>query len=511
MSHAWGDSILQGISATPTGELSPIEPTADLSPGGSTLGYQLAAAPVLLSQHHGPLFTQWLPPLQQSASPSPQPLDHSQYSSARFLNDQDSWTPLRITGVPANVTFSTRPLGVVQETGEFDRRCSAEQYSESSETGSQYNGLHSSDSGYSTRSCATQSISTSNVVDSAYSPHLDPQDYDGDEKMALLDISSAQLCEPPGISGQLQTPSSIINEVVRCNYPKCPWTGKCPSDKRKHEARHKKLFKCDLPNCTRKEGFGTINDLARHKKCVHKKEPERGPKILYMCFGRNCPRSNKKWPRLDNFRQHLARMHNTEDGEELLERSREWYERVRSENTVSTLVDKVPAGAKSQPVQSITEPKTLIRAADCDSQDPLVAIRSAIRAADSDMLMLNPTREHDMFHATDIQSQSMELSALTALELEPALAHSMRNPSKCANSRHDKMDNMISEAAVSVINAMTKMIHNHRRRRGCMGEDDIAEDSELSDRNRDILQKILVAASELLSETPGTRDGISHE
>lgn len=89
---------------------------------------------------------------------------------------------------------------------------------------------------------------------------------------------------------------------------------------RKHEARHKKLFKCDEPNCTRTEGFGTINDLARHKKCVHKKDPERGPKVLYMCFGQNCPRSNKKWPRLDNFRQHLARMHNNEDINELLRR-----------------------------------------------------------------------------------------------------------------------------------------------------------------------------------------------
>lgn len=53
---------------------------------------------------------------------------------------------------------------------------------------------------------------------------------------------------------------------------------------------------------------------------MHKQEPERGPKVLYMCFGQNCPRRNKKWPRLDNFRQHLARMHNAEDTEELLKK-----------------------------------------------------------------------------------------------------------------------------------------------------------------------------------------------
>lgn len=87
---------------------------------------------------------------------------------------------------------------------------------------------------------------------------------------------------------------------------------------RKHEARHRKLFVCDEPNCPRKAGFGTINDLARHKKCVHNKEPERGPKMMYMCFGTNCPRPNKRWPRLDNFKQHLNRMHHDEDEGSLL-------------------------------------------------------------------------------------------------------------------------------------------------------------------------------------------------
>lgn len=89
---------------------------------------------------------------------------------------------------------------------------------------------------------------------------------------------------------------------------------------RKHEARHEKSFKCDEPNCNRKEGFGTINDLERHKKCVHKKEPGRGPKKMYICFGKNCPRRNKMWPRLDNFRQHINRMHEREDVDELLNR-----------------------------------------------------------------------------------------------------------------------------------------------------------------------------------------------
>lgn len=84
--------------------------------------------------------------------------------------------------------------------------------------------------------------------------------------------------------------------------------------------RPKRLFKCDDPDCPPSESFGTINDLAFHKRWVHNKEPERRPKMMYMCFGVNCPRPNKRWPRLDNFKQHLSRMHHEEDGEVLLER-----------------------------------------------------------------------------------------------------------------------------------------------------------------------------------------------
>ncbi|CBF84858.1 putative C2H2 finger domain protein [Aspergillus nidulans FGSC A4] len=365
---------------------------------------------------------------------------------------------------------------MVQELGEFDRRCSASHYSEPSETGSQYNGLHSSDSGYSTRSCTTRSIATSYAVGSACSPRLTPQEYEHGEKTAPVGAELAHHYEPMDIVGPPESPSIFGHEVIKCDYPKCPWTGKCPSDKR------------------RKEGFGTINDLARHKKCVHKKEPERGPKVLYMCFGRNCPRSSKKWPRLDNFRQHLARMHNNEDADELLRRSREWYENLKSKDTVSIHTDNMPEQATLSQVRP--ESGIMVQSASNDLQDPLAAIHTAFQAANSSMLSLDPVREHSML---DIDhTRAIELAEL---KLGPALE---QNPSQPANPRHDKMDNMISEAAVSVINAMTKMINNHQRRRGHLGEDDITEqDGELSDRNRDILQKILVTASELLSGSPG--------
>jgi hypothetical protein len=175
-------------------------------------------------------------------------------------------------------------------------------------------------------------------------------------------------------------------------------------------------------------------------------------------------------------------------------RSREWYENLKSKDTVSTHTGNMSEQATLSQVRP--ESGIMVQSASNDLQDPLAAIHTAFQAANSNMLSLDPVREHSML---DIDhTRAIELAEL---KLGPALE---QNPSQPANPRHDKMDNMISEAAVSVINAMTKMINNHQRRRGHLGEDDIIEqDGELSDRNRDILQKILVAASELLSGSPG--------
>jgi hypothetical protein len=87
---------------------------------------------------------------------------------------------------------------------------------------------------------------------------------------------------------------------------------------RKHAARHKKEHLCKEPGCTRKEGFATINDLWRHEKSVHKIRPEHGWVRTYKCAGQDCSKAEKEWPRLDNFKQHLKRMHPRESLEELI-------------------------------------------------------------------------------------------------------------------------------------------------------------------------------------------------
>ena len=96
---------------------------------------------------------------------------------------------------------------------------------------------------------------------------------------------------------------------------------------RKHTARHKREHVCDEPGCQRGgKGFATINDLERHQKAVHKMKPSHGHSRTFKCFGANCKQEEKEWPRFDNFKQHLVRMHKTEDTDALIKRSNDWYE-----------------------------------------------------------------------------------------------------------------------------------------------------------------------------------------
>jgi len=87
---------------------------------------------------------------------------------------------------------------------------------------------------------------------------------------------------------------------------------------RRHDARHNKEHVCKVPDCSRTQGFATINDLERHQKSVHKIQPEHGYSKEYKCFGDSCPKRDKEWPRFDNFKQHLKRMHQHENTETLI-------------------------------------------------------------------------------------------------------------------------------------------------------------------------------------------------
>jgi hypothetical protein len=90
---------------------------------------------------------------------------------------------------------------------------------------------------------------------------------------------------------------------------------------RKHVQRHEKPFKCDVPDCTRKVGFTTKNDLERHQKSIHQKIPNSSNDRSFRCMGAKCGAKKKIWPRLDNFKSHCVRVHPQENIHELVRKS----------------------------------------------------------------------------------------------------------------------------------------------------------------------------------------------
>ena len=80
-----------------------------------------------------------------------------------------------------------------------------------------------------------------------------------------------------------------------------------------------KPYQCDVPGCTHDRGFATQTDLNRHQKGVHGIF-QTNDSISFRCQGKDCNNADKIWPRRDNFRGHLSRIHPKEDIEELTER-----------------------------------------------------------------------------------------------------------------------------------------------------------------------------------------------
>ncbi|KAK3360090.1 hypothetical protein B0T25DRAFT_534701 [Lasiosphaeria hispida] len=97
------------------------------------------------------------------------------------------------------------------------------------------------------------------------------------------------------------TANSEVNEFY-CGA--CKQSLKTKAELNKHKQRHDKPYRCEEPGCPRREGFGTSNDLDRHKKSVHKADG-----VKYRCTMGSCESKDKIWPRADNFRSHLKRVH----------------------------------------------------------------------------------------------------------------------------------------------------------------------------------------------------------
>lgn len=76
---------------------------------------------------------------------------------------------------------------------------------------------------------------------------------------------------------------------------------------RKHELKHSLPWHCNVSGCARDKGFTSKNDLDRHKRTVHGDRTVSGR--TFVCNIGNCAKKSKYWPRADNFRSHLLRIH----------------------------------------------------------------------------------------------------------------------------------------------------------------------------------------------------------
>ena len=135
------------------------------------------------------------------------------YPVFRRSCDQDAWNPFRALVSSPTATFQPMPPHLSSSYTAY------QQNAPPSDSGSLYKGIRASDSGYGTHSSATRSVTASSyVIDRSCSPKL--TSHHESESVEGLDSSPVQ--------DQLNS----SQDVIKCDYPNCTWTGKCPSDRK---------------------------------------------------------------------------------------------------------------------------------------------------------------------------------------------------------------------------------------------------------------------------------------
>ncbi|KAI1418665.1 hypothetical protein F5Y13DRAFT_184305 [Hypoxylon sp. FL1857] len=184
-------------------------------------------------------------------------------------------------------------------------------------------GVIPSDSGYGGSYGAKQSVANGSVCDESLDRNqetqslighigeLNFQSYNQDmipKNGANAETPWSQSQQPP------LSPSSAFDRQVNFEGSRtcdiCNKLLKTKSEFKKHKQRHEKPFKCSVKNCTRREGFSTPNDLDRHIRSLHPDENASGNR--YRCPIGPCRNKDKIWPRADNFRAHMKRVHQQE-------------------------------------------------------------------------------------------------------------------------------------------------------------------------------------------------------
>ncbi|TGJ80357.1 hypothetical protein E0Z10_g8416 [Xylaria hypoxylon] len=166
-----------------------------------------------------------------------------------------------------------------------------------------------SDSGYGSYH-NQPSIANSSVCDDSFDANPDGQSIMGgsmvDTQFSVADVMPNNSLNLRGPCDSWSNPIRIETISMRCE--ECGKSVKTKSELKKHDQRHKKPFKCDVKDCHRGvEGFSTTNDLDRHKRSVHPGSQTFGNR--YVCRIGPCKTKDKIWPRADNFKAHLKRVH----------------------------------------------------------------------------------------------------------------------------------------------------------------------------------------------------------
>lgn len=134
--------------------------------------------------------------------------------------------------------------------------------------------------------------------------------------------------KPPSVPAsalkrKLEMEPQEMNLPHRCS--KCDASFKTPAELKKHFARHEPQYFCTIPGCSRgRDGFTTKNDLDRHRKTMHKILSPNDR--FWKCFYPDCAKTEKVWPRLDNFKAHIVRMHGSQYVQENVTKAEEWWD-----------------------------------------------------------------------------------------------------------------------------------------------------------------------------------------
>lgn len=193
----------------------------------SFIGLQFASDRPAASQNHASSLNQWPYhglPSSPTTSQYPPPIH------TRLSKSQDAWNPLHLAVQTAN--FSSQPHNKFQQSGGVDSGHPNSQYSSFSDNDGKYNYFHSPGSAYGGKRGTASSVTTS-FADSAYGSQLSNEhELDQAESPSALEQRAVQYSDDQADTREMPDPSTIPVPDLKCEYPGCRWTGKCPSDLR---------------------------------------------------------------------------------------------------------------------------------------------------------------------------------------------------------------------------------------------------------------------------------------